>query len=446
MRRRILLLVAATTSAVVLAFVIPLCLLVRTLAADRALAEADQEARNVAVLVSSLHDSATLEDAVATTDARSVAATSVTLADGRRIGTDQVSSTPSAAQLDRARAGSAFTVRGESGALIVVPVVTAAGTDVVATWVPAEELRRGVGQAWALIAFLGLALTVIALLIADRLGRRVSTPVTHVALIADRLREGDLGARAVPEGPPETQALATALNGLAERIEELLLLERTAVADLSHRLRTPVTALRIDVERVPDEALAERLRRHVGNLQRSVDAIVKDARRPIRHGMELACDAVAVVRAAADFWSPLAEDQGRSLRIDLAEGPLMVDLDAVDLRDVVDILIDNVFAHTPDGTPFEVSLHRSGPSPVDNLGGVLLEVVDGAPAGAAHPQAERAGGAGATTGTTTENTAGSGLGLSIARRAVASRGGELHVEITPTGTRVTARLPDAPAR
>ena len=55
MRRQIGLLIAATTSAVVLAFVIPLCLLVRTLAEDRALANADQEARNVAILVSGLH-------------------------------------------------------------------------------------------------------------------------------------------------------------------------------------------------------------------------------------------------------------------------------------------------------------------------------------------------------------------------------------------------------
>ena len=51
MRRRISLLVAATTSAVVVAFVIPLCLLVRTAAEDRAMAAADQEARTVAMVV-----------------------------------------------------------------------------------------------------------------------------------------------------------------------------------------------------------------------------------------------------------------------------------------------------------------------------------------------------------------------------------------------------------
>ncbi len=60
MRRRIGLLVAATTSAVVLAFVVPLCLLVRNMAEDRAMADADQEARNIAILVSSLHGDPTL--------------------------------------------------------------------------------------------------------------------------------------------------------------------------------------------------------------------------------------------------------------------------------------------------------------------------------------------------------------------------------------------------
>ncbi len=452
MRRRILWLVAATTSAVVLAFVIPLCLLVRTMAADRALAEADQETRNVAVLVSSLHDSGVLEDAVATADTRSVGATTVTLPDDQLLGGDRGAVTPSATELEQARSGSAFTVHQRAGTLIVVPVLTANGTNVVSTWLPAEEMRRGVAQAWALITLLGLGLTGLALLIADRLGRRVSTPVTRVALIADRLREGDLGARAVPEGPPETRALATALNLLAERIEELLLLERTAVADLSHRLRTPVTALRIEVERLADADLAERLRRHVGNLQRSVDAIVKDARRPVRHGLDFTCDAVAVVRATVAFWAPLAEDQGRRLRMSLAEAPLLVEMDEVDLRDVVDILIDNVFAHTPEGTPFEVSLGRRAPSS-GSSGGVLLEVVDAAtadgtpvtspvqaPIDRAPDQApDRAPNrdAGAATG--------SGLGLSIARRALASRGGELHVESTDGGTRVTALLVESEA-
>ncbi|MBK8729797.1 MAG: HAMP domain-containing protein [Tetrasphaera sp.] len=75
----------------------------------------------------------------------------------------------------------------------------------------------------------------------------MTTPVTAVAATAHRLREGELTPRARVGGPPETAELATAFNALAERIGvDLLDAERERVADLGHRLRTPVTALRLD--------------------------------------------------------------------------------------------------------------------------------------------------------------------------------------------------------
>ena len=92
--------------------------------------------------------------------------------------------------------------------------------------------------------------------IARQLGRRISEPLREVAQTAHQLREGDLTARADVRGTPETVELAQALNGLAERTSELLAAERAAVGDLSHRLRTPVTALRLDAESVDDPAVA----------------------------------------------------------------------------------------------------------------------------------------------------------------------------------------------
>ena len=77
MRQRISLLVAATTSAVILAFLIPLGLLVRTLAEDRAVAGASQEAQGVATLVAGVRDVRDLTDLVALVDARSPRATSM---------------------------------------------------------------------------------------------------------------------------------------------------------------------------------------------------------------------------------------------------------------------------------------------------------------------------------------------------------------------------------
>jgi len=417
MRRRISLLVAATTSAVILAFLIPLGLLVRTLAEDRAIAGASQEAQGVATLVAGVDEQGQLTDLVDLIDQRSTRATSVLLPDGSLIGTAPPGPPQwNSAAVARARAGEAFTLLGDENALIVVPVVTERGTVVVRTSISSRDLRQGVATAWLTFASLGAVLMTVAVVGADRLGRRVSAPVSELAAVAHRLRAGELDARAVPRGPVETVELGAALNRLADRIGELLTAEREAVADLSHRLRTPITALRLDAEAVTEVELADRLRDHIGHLERTVDAVVKDARRPVRSTLGRSCDAASVVRSRVAFWSALAADQNRELTVSIPATAMPAAIDASDLVDVVDALVDNVFAHTPDGTPFAVSL-TSGP-PL-----LRLEVADDGP-GAANPDvAER----GHSTGDST------GLGLDIVRRAATAAGGGLLVATSPSG-------------
>ncbi|MGN6576871.1 MAG: sensor histidine kinase [Nocardioides sp.] len=425
MRRQIGWLTAATTSAVVLAFVIPLCLLVRTLAEDRALANADQEARNVAILVSGLHSDPRLARLVRRVDERSPEArTSLLMSDGRVLGTanPQLATDP---EVVRAAQGEAFTTVDAAGARILIPVLTEAGTLVIRTSVAADDLHRGVARAWAGIISLGAALLVAALVVAVRLAGRISTPVTDLATVAHRLREGDLDARAEPSGPPETVELGVALNRLAERVVELLAAERAAVGDLAHRLRTPVTALRLDVESVRDPAVTARLQEHIAQLQRTFDAIVKDARRPVRTAMTSTCDAARVVRERVTFWSALAEDQDRALHLEIPGISLQVAVDEADLRDVLDIVVDNVFAHTPDGVPLAIRLEVDGPVAV-------LTVRDEGPGFDEHHGADRAG----------ERIGSTGLGLQILRRAVAGFGGDVEVRSAPgQGTEVRLRLP-----
>ncbi len=421
MRARISWLVAATTSAVVISFVVPLCLLVRVLAEDRAMAAADQEARNVAILVSTLDNDPQLPDLVEATDERGFARTSLILED------DQVLGAPGPGLLDdpavlAARAGSASTVKDSDGGKVVLPVVVADGTEVVVSRVTPGQLHSGVLRAWASIMVLGLVLFALALLVADRLGRRISRPLVGLAGTAHRLRGGHLETRAEVSGPPETQDLAEALNALAERITELLAAERAAVGDLSHRLRTPVTALRLDAESVSDPALAERLQEHIATLQREVDAIVHDARRPVRDEMASSCDAAVVVRARIGFWRPLAEDQGRRLVERIDEPPLPAAMAAADLRDVVDILVDNVFAHTDEGVGFSMDLHRRGPM-------LVLEVAD--EGGGVDPAARPGDKLGST-----------GLGLDIVRRTLSAVSGAVHMQAgVDGGTRVIVDIP-----
>ena len=220
--------------------------------------------------------------------------------------------------------------------------------------------------------------------IAAWLGRRISEPLVEVTEVAHQLRAGDLSARAEVGGTEETEELARALNGLAERTSELLVAERSAVADLSHRLRTPVTALRLDAEAVDDPELGRRLGEHIGVLQRSIDSIVHEARRPVRTDLGEACDATVVVGDRVAFWRALAEDQGRPVALELPERALRVPVAADDLADVVDVLVDNVFAHTPEPTGFEVRLHAGG-------GTVHLVVTDDGPGPAPAGRRDRTG-------------------------------------------------------
>ncbi len=182
-----------------------------------------------------------------------------------------------------------------------------------------------------------------------------------------------------------------------------------------------MTALRLDAESISDAALAARLQQHIDQLQRTVDAIIKDAKRPVRSTMAGSADAARVVRDRVAFWSVLAEDQERTMSVDIEPDECRVPLDEADVSDIVDILIDNVFAHTPEGVPFAVTLTRR-----DDV--ALLTVEDSGP--------------GMPHGSPEEKPGSSGLGLQIVRRAVAGTGGEIEIDSPQSGgVRVRVTIP-----
>ena len=132
---------------------------------------------------------------------------------------------------------------------------------VVRVEVPPEQLDRGVGRARTILVVLALVLFIGCVLVADLLARSLTRPLDAVGAAAERLARGDLDTRVEPEGTHETREIARAMNRLATRIGELLAAEREQVADLSHRLRTPITVLRLDVESLPDAGRPRTARR-----------------------------------------------------------------------------------------------------------------------------------------------------------------------------------------
>jgi signal transduction histidine kinase len=434
MRWRLALLVGASTCLILIAFLVPLALLVRAVAEDRATDLAVNEAQSLVPIVGTAgaDDVRLAAERVADQSGRPV---TVFLADGTVLGT----SVTRTSAVVLASHGESVTVEVDGDREIVVAVQGRPdGTAVIRTVVTREEMTHGVGRSWAVLAGLGMLLVIVGLAVADQLARTLVRPITDLSAVSHRLANAELTARAEPAGPPELRDVAGALNHLAGRIQELLHDERERVADLSHRLRTPLTALRLEAESLGDRQESAQLTAAVDELERAVTGLIREARwraTPAGSDAVATVDAAAIVADRVAFWSVLAEDTGRTLRADLAPGPLPVAVPADDLAAAVDALLGNVFAHTPDGTPFAVWLA--------DLGGlVTLTVADqgpGIPAGLTRRGASSAGS--------------TGLGLDIARRAAQGGGGRLDLyDGEGGGALVVLRLahlraaPERPAR
>lgn len=410
MRRRLTLLTAATMLLVLVTFIVPLGLLLRDVAVDRAVQAATTRAQSLAI-ISATADRATLDLSVQEVNAAGQQM-SVFLADGTVLGAQA----PRTEAVDLAAAGRSFAVEGPTGREIFFFAQDEVGDPaVIRAFVTASELRAGVTRSWLVLAGLGLGLLAIGVVVADWLGRSLVRPLTGVADVAHRLAAGELGARAQLSGPPEVREVAAGLNHLAERIRVLLREEREAVADLSHRLRTPLTALRLDVESLADAAESTRLGADVDALERAVTQVIVHARSASAEGSRTTtCDAASVVRGRVTFWAVLAEDTGREMEVTLDPGPLLVAVSRSELEACVDAVLGNVFAHTDDGVAFSVRLKRLAG------GAARLEVSDEG-AGIATLIDGPATGRGVTGGDST------GLGLDIARRTAESSGGRLIV-------------------
>jgi signal transduction histidine kinase len=411
----------AITTMVALAFAVPLGSLARTLAIERSLHEAEVGARALAPVLAAIEDPEELAAAVQLTSASVPGPLTVLLADGQVLGAPAARD----AHVDAAALGEASTRRTDDGWRVLVPVVHGQDTAVVQVLVPKDTAEAGVMRVWLVLAALALVLVAGAVVVADRLGRSTVAAVRALETTAEQLGGGDLEARADVHDPPEVAAVAGALHTLAERVRRLLAAEREAAADLSHRVRTPLMALRLDVEALPPSSQADRLTDDLDALERAVDAVIRDARRSAEDRLPAAVDVVALLRERAAFWSVLAEDQGRPFEIRLPDERLVVLGQQDELSSAVDALLGNVFAHTPEGTGLALRVTTSS-------AGCEIVVEDDGPGITAALGLERGVSGGGSTG----------LGLDIARRTASSIGGQLAIDRSPTGgARIVMRLP-----
>jgi signal transduction histidine kinase len=319
---------------------------------------------------------------------------------------------------------------------------------VVVTVAPTAALHQRELESWGLIA--------AAVLLALGLGVLVSLPVVRWILHpVRRLDEGTgrvaaavlAGGAAAPvaddSGPPELRRLSVSFDRMAETVTDALAAQRAFVADASHQLRNPLTALRLRLSNLHGHVEPGAADDHVAALEEAerlstlLDGLLALARTE-RTAPLTRVDVDAVVGDRVEAWRPLAEYAGLVLHRDGRPG-LTVAAPVGAVEAVLDAVLDNAVKFTalsdvPDGV---ITVHTARCD-----GQVEIAVSDNGP-GIPVDELERATDR-FWRSPSKSNVEGSGLGLAIAARTVALAGGSLRLE-SPAGggLRVVARLPEA---
>ena len=277
----------------------------------------------------------------------------------------------------------------------------------------AERVVRGqIWRAWGLMATLALVVVAAAAVVARWQARRLSRPLEELAGVARQLGDGDFTVRTQPSGFVEIDDAGRALDRTAGRLGVMLDRERQFSADVSHQLRTPLTAMRLDLDNAlttpgvePRAAILEAFEA-MDRMETTIDDLISLRRDEASGGEEL--DPIAVFGELEDTWHGALAEQGRPLRISFPDTPRRIAVSAAAVRQVLAVLVGNAAEHGAGTVSVVASLETSG---------LRLDVSDD--------------GEGLTSDTDVafsrraDRASGRGIGLPLARSLIEAEGGQI---------------------
>ena len=263
----------------------------------------------------------------------------------------------------------------------------------------------------------------------------------------DARSDTDLHAVAQQELPSEIRPFVLAINRLLARVEQAMQAQRRFVADAAHELRSPMTALSLQAQRLAGAEMSDAAHERLQALQQGIernrrllDQLLAMAR--AQEPSTQQAQAVAlhdVFRQVLEDLMPLAEE--RHIDMGMAEGAngeeghgLQLRAHAVEVATVIKNLVDNAIRYAPDGGRVDLSAREA-------QGSIILEVEDNGPG---IPPGERARVLDAFYRVAGTEPSGSGLGLSIVQAIVDRWGGQIELLDAAhfsTGLLVRIRLP-----
>jgi signal transduction histidine kinase len=326
-------------------------------------------------------------------------------------------------------------VRGSSGLLGVVVVA-----------VSARPTEARIHRVWLALAGFAVFLLGVAALLGLWLARGLSRPLLALETASGRLGDGDLSARVPLDGPAELKALASQFNRTADRLGELVAAQQQFVADASHQLRTPLTALRLRLENLAAElpdavgGQLEDAQGEVERLTRLVDGLLALSRAQATMPPPSAVDITDVVVERCAAWAALADEQDVELTVSVrTTDAVQATVVPGHLEQILDNLLANAVEASPPGHGIEVGIEvgnegRSDAGVEARVDGsyalVAVHVRDHGP-GLSDRDRQRAFDRFWQGGTSPTGT--SGLGLAIVRQLATANGGTITLEAPDGG-------------
>ncbi|MFJ3224091.1 ATP-binding protein [Streptomyces sp. NPDC086783] len=308
---------------------------------------------------------------------------------------------------------------------------------VVVTDSPTGELRSRTLHGWLWIGAGEIAAMLLALGAALRLTGWVLKPVRVLDATTHDIATGRLKSRvAAAGGPPELRRLARSFNEMADNVEDVLEQQRAFVADASHQLRNPLSALLLRIEllalELPEgnEEIAS-VRTEGKRLAQVLDDLLDLALAEHAEADLCLTDIGELAQERVAAWGPVADSKG--VRLTGTCPATTAWADPIALSSALDAVIDNALKFTPEGESVEVLVASNGEAS-------RVVVTDRGP-GLTDEELARVGdrfwrSAGH------QNVKGSGLGLSISRALLSAGGGSIaYARHEPHGLRVTVTVP-----
>ena len=312
--------------------------------------------------------------------------------------------------------------------------VPARGESAVRIVYSTSDMTNRLWSIWGFRAGLAVLVLAAAAAIGAYAARRITAPLRELNGMASKFSDGDLTARSRVTGPPETQTLARTLNQGAERLDTLVASQRIFVADASHQLRTPLTALRLSLDNIADGTDDEFVREDVEQataevvrMSRLVNGLLVLARAEAKVTATEALSLGDIVDERLSVWRPAADERGVTIALKGSggvDGRLLVLASPGHLDQVLDNVLSNALEVSPDGGTITVRAQPRGDV-------VELTVSDEGP-GMSDAEKSRAfdrfwRGQGLT------GRSGSGLGLAVVKQLVTDDGGTVTLADAPGG-------------